>query len=428
MIYVFLLLAWWCFCIALLVCWKFDLLSKTWAEQYLLQTAVLIESDDWGPGDCIHAKRLEKISAVFSKIKDVTNRPAVLSADIVLAVPNTKAIKRNGFTRYERTYLYTGFPEILGSLLAGTKNGTVVPQLHGLEHLHGDGVTQLGKAHDARVKPMFSDPNWWDWETLASPLQAHYVDGTALPTRNLSEKFKSDLVELATASFLKTFGFASTSTVAPCYLWDEECEAIWKDHHIETIQTAGYRCTSRNQTGKYIQNPSLIRPGDRNRFGQTYLVRNVMFEPVDGKNTVQSALHEAKIAQRQSLPVVISTHRYNYTRSLEEFTTSLDGLNQLLCNINEKLPEVRFLSSPELGDWYAGKENPITNPCSKITWPTLDHRTGIGKVKGYLFRLWYRHSKFRLLSKLTGLIVPGGLFILAAELQEKVRWQFQSQR
>lgn len=428
MVFLVVLLAWWCFCIALLVGWKFELFRKTWNEAYLLQTAVLIESDDWGPGDDIDAERLQQLLGVFSRIQDIFGRSAVLSADIVLAVPDPEAIKRNKFTGYERRYLNNAFPKILDSLLTGTQNGTIVPQLHGLEHLHGDGVTKLGKANDLRVKPMFSDPNWWDWETLESPLQAHYVDGTELPTKPLSQKIKEELISLATATFEKTFGFTSTSTVAPCYLWDDEVEAAWKNHSIEYIQTAGYRCTFRDQTGQYIQDPTTIRPGDRNHIGQIYLVRNVMFEPVDGKNTVDSAYREAIRAQRQSLPVVISTHRYNFTRSLKEFNSSLDGLNKLLSRIREQLPQVRFLSSPELGNWYAGKKDPIANPFSKKTWPTLNSRTGIGKVKGYLCRLWYRHRKIRLFSIVTGLIVPSGLFVLVCQVQEKIRWRFRSPR
>jgi len=74
----------------------------------------------------------------------------------------------------------------------------------------------------------------------------------------------------------------------------------------------------------------------------------VMYEPVDGKNTANTAFKEAIIACNQALPITISTHRYNYTHSQEEFNQSLSGLDQLLSLIRQNLPSVRFLASPNL--------------------------------------------------------------------------------
>jgi len=69
----------------------------------------------------------------------------------------------------------------------------------------------------------------------------------------------------------------------------------------------------------YHQDKPLIRVGDLSNSGQIYLVRNVMYEPVDGRNTPDTAYLEALSAYAQALPVSISTHRYNYTRSEQDF-------------------------------------------------------------------------------------------------------------
>lgn len=388
------------------------LLLSTWNEPYLYELAVLIESDDWGPGDDYHAQRLDGLVTVLDSHRDSQARPAVLTADIVLAVPDTTKIRAGGFTDYKRRTLNNGFEGILTTIQSGITRGVLVPQLHGIEHLYGAGLVKLGHTNDQRVAKVFESDSWSDWESLESPLQAHYVDGTQLPTSPLPEVVRGELIKDACEVFNRLFGMPSLSTVAPCYLWDDEIEQFWSEHGIRYIQTAGYRCSGRDAAGHYIQDLPMIRPGQRNRHGQIYLVRNAMYEPVDGRSE-DDCFREACQAHRQGLPVVISTHRYNFTRSEAEYRSSLAGLGRVLSRLEAYDPSIRYLSSPELGAWMANEAEPLVDPATGKVWPPLTRQKGLQKLSSYLCRLWYRHRKLRVLTIVSGLILPLGLVAIA---------------
>ncbi|MEZ0148383.1 MAG: hypothetical protein AB9Q19_03555 [Candidatus Reddybacter sp.] len=164
------IVVWWVLCSATHFVWKYSLFAKTWRELYLEEAVVVVESDDWGPGDEMHVMWLKGLLENFSSIKDSTGRSAVLTADVVLVVPDGKAIKETGYSQYQRKLLCDSFPEIFDQLKKGIKDGILVPQLHGLEHLNGYGVTNLGKSNDTRVNEIYTDVGLWDWETLDSPL------------------------------------------------------------------------------------------------------------------------------------------------------------------------------------------------------------------------------------------------------------------
>jgi len=395
----------WFFCIFMLWLWKSSLLKKTWQEPYFSDAPVLIESDDWGPGGDFHAARLNKLLSALTQHRDCVNRPAILTADIVLSVPDMQKINAENNGHYFRTKL-DSFPKIHQAMQAGIQQGTFVPQLHGLEHLNGNAFAQLCQNQDPRTAKAQTSENWWDWESLDSPLQGHYVDGGTLPTKPITKSEAETIVSTAARLFEQIFFYPSISTVAPCYLWNDDIEQEWKKQNIQIIQTAGYRCTGRNETGKYFQNPPIIRVGDKNKFGQIYLVRNVMYEPVDGKNTPESSYLEALAAFRQALPISISTHRYNFTRSEQEFEHSLTGLNELLGNISKKIPNIRFLSSPELGNAITSPKQVLTNHFNQSTWASINFLNKSEKLGPFLYRLYYRHPKLVLASYLTGLIIP----------------------
>lgn len=404
---ILIILGWWFLLLFALVTWKRKLFLSTWKEPYFLDTPVLIESDDWGPGGPHHAERLEKLLECLAKHKDSVGRTAVLTADCVLSVPDIRAINEASQPIYRRKMLDSCFPSIHSVMKEGMRMGTMVPQLHGLEHLNSTAFLKLCHAKDPRVKNACKDDDWWDWESLDSPLQAHYVDGSCLPTRPLPIEDLEILIKEAVDQFERIFGYPSISTVAPCYLWNDDVERIWAKNGIAYIQTAGYRCPARDQDGRYIQDKKQIRIGDKSTAGgQRYLVRNVMYEPADGKNTPETSLKEAIAARRQALPISVSTHRYNYSRDKEEFILALEGLDLLLSKLEEKFDNIRYISSPELGQSIEAPHSTIQNPFQNTQYPPLQYLKGSKKLFPFVQRLIHRHPKLLYISIGTGLIAP----------------------
>ncbi len=417
-IVLFTLIIYWSAILLILILWKKNLLLHTWQEPYFLDTPIVIESDDWGPGGRFHSKRLAFLLDTLSQHKDSTNRPAILTANIVLSVPDVEKISQT-ISDIPRRLLDQNFTDVYQAMLAGIESGTFVPQLHGLEHLNAAAFARLCRAADVRTAAARTDDNWWDWESLDSPLQGHYVDGSALPSRPIDARSAREIVGQAVTLFERIFKMPTITTVAPCYLWNDDIEECWHTHSIRAIQTAGYRCIGRDGGGKYIQDKSLIRTGDKNEFGQIYLVRNVMFEPVDGKNTPETAFNEALRAKKQALPITISTHRYNFTRSEQEFTDSLAGIDRLLTLLTESLPKIRFFSSAELAEFILNPHSPVMNHSRNESIKPPVRLENFAKISPFLYRLYYRHPKLAKLSVFSGLILPAWVICRIANWQSK---------
>lgn len=399
----------WLLILSVVLVWKYPLFKRTWQEVYFADTPVLIESDDWGPGAALHGQRLSQLLKCLETHKDAVNRAAILTADIVLSVPDIDKIIADPEGRYHRKLLNEVSPVVYQAMLLGIIKGVLVPQLHGLEHLNGQAFAKLCQLKDSRIAGALADPQHWEWESLASPLQGHYVDGSVLPTEALNQEQAQTIIALAVQRFTELFGYPSVSTVAPCYLWNSTIEQLWQKNGISVIQTAGYRCDGRDKQGSYHQDLSLIRAGDISESAQLYLVRNVMYEPVDGNNDAITAYQEAMLAYAQALPISISTHRYNYTRTEAEFDSSLQGLDQLLSNISSSIARLRYVASPELGEQIAKEHSAIENHFNGADYLPLKRLSGLNKLAPFLWRLYYRHPKLKLLAYVSGLILPAGL-------------------
>ena len=93
--------------------------------------------------------------------------------------------------------------------------------------------------------------------------------------------------------------------------------------------------------------------GQRNKLGQTYLVRNAFFEPYKGDaiDWTAECLNRVSIAFKCRKPAIISTHRLNFIGSLDMSyrDKNLEKFKALLISIKKNWPAVEFMSSDELG-------------------------------------------------------------------------------
>jgi hypothetical protein len=113
--------------------------------------------------------------------------------------------------------------------------------------------------------------------------------------------------------------------------------------------------------GKYKKHFHYI--GMKNKFNQTYLTRNAIFEPAifsNGNNIqpIENCMKSIQRSFRWGKPVTICTHRINYIGRIEEEnrTKNLQLLDTLLASIVKRWPEVEFMTSSELGDLISKKK------------------------------------------------------------------------
>lgn len=411
----------WLLTVALLILYGGRLFRKTWNEVYLGEPVLCIESDDWGAGAQGQAEALRSILDVCSSFRDVKGRKAVFTANVVLTAPDLARVRNGWNSDGASLSLRTDFWDVYEVMRWGMQRGVLCPQLHAKEHVYLPGLIEMAKRRDSVLineLPSQNEPP--TWETLPHPLQAHYVNGTTLPSAPLSLSEQSQMVCEAVELFKEYFGIGSLSTVAPCYLWDDRTEKAWHDAGIRFIQTAGYRCTSLDKDGRYVQDPAAIRFGERNPLGQVYLVRTAMYEPADRHDAERRCWTGVVRALRQGLPAVISTHAYNYVGSRAERERALVGLRQVLGKALQRYPRLRFMSTPELGEAIEGFRDGASEN-GRFKADALRRATGPAKLSAFLYRLWYRHLKLRIAFVATLLIVPGVVALLTCTALQALR-------
>ena len=91
--------------------------------------------------------------------------------------------------------------------------------------------------------------------------------------------------------------------------------------------------------------------GQTNRHSQKYITRNGFFGADSSKDWVDSCLADVALAFKYNKPAVISSHRVNFTGSLDNRNRDYGNkqLTNLLKKITSNWPQVEFLTSSELG-------------------------------------------------------------------------------
>lgn len=344
---------------------------------------VVVESDDWGairtPDkntlsalnrinpfvendlmtqlDALESNEdIEALYDVLQSVKDINNRPAILTTNTIVANPDFESIaasdyKKYGYERFTDTLnTYPGRDRVMQLITEGIENQLYRPQFHGREHLNvAQWMTELQAGNNELLEA-------FRLKTFGIPLSAKVSKRnnlmSAFDYETTNDKLKlAEIIRDGATLFNEIFGFKSKSFIATTYVWDNEIEKILKECDVKYIQGIPYQ---------YIPSPGddwykkkFHYTGQNNQYGQIYLVRNVSFEPYMQKNTdiVGDCLQRINMAFRWGKPAIIGSHRVNFIGSLDEGnrTCNLKLLKQLLSEIVKRWPDVEFMSSDELG-------------------------------------------------------------------------------
>lgn len=341
---------------------------------------VVIESDDWGsirmPSKKIYDQLMTKgfavdkcpfstndslaseddLSALFEvlqSVKDQNNRPAIITANAVVTNPDFEAIRASNYEKY----VYEPFTRTLEKYGSSHKNSLIMwqqgiqtgifhPQFHGREHLNVNRWLKDLQMKDEMAHLMFDQEHWSLSYLNTDKMKTHYMAGFVDYSEN-DKLFYNESIKEGIAFFKSFFGYHSDSFIAPCFLWGNTIERILNDNGVKYIQGIPLRRDA--ETGKRV----FQILGHKNQYNQTYLLRNISFEPTLNKNIdwIGESLKKVKIAFRWGKPVTINSHRMNYIGFIHEKnrTDNLLLLKTLLHNIIKLYPDVEFMSSDELG-------------------------------------------------------------------------------
>lgn len=342
---------------------------------------VVIESDDWGSirmpskevyisllkhglkvDECPYNKfdslasedDLTSLFEVLNSFRDINNRPAVITANSLVANPDFDKIKEENFKKYHSepfTRTLQKYPRHQKSFLLwkdGLDNKVFFPQFHGREHLNVNRWLNYLQKGSKETHLAFEYGLFGISTNITNENRKSFLAALEFDDLNELEEQKNMLSE-GLSHFANIFNYHSESFIAPNYIWHPAVESALNDNGVKYIQGAS------TQFMPEITRNKLIRHhlGQKNKWGQLYLTRNCKFEPSLNreKDWVSSCLKEIEIAFFWNKPAVISSHRLNYIGFIDESnrTMNLKHLENLLKSITQNWPEAEFLTSADLG-------------------------------------------------------------------------------
>ena len=342
---------------------------------------VVIESDDWGsirmPSNDTRSKLdlqglslgnkerqrytnydtlaskedFEVLFDTLKKFKDINNNYPKINAVSVVANPDFEKIKDNNFKEYyyepfTKTLDRYGLNDAFKMWQLGIKENLFVPQFHGREHLNVPVWLRDLQKGDKQTLEAFKEQCWGfaNENKLGIDYQAafdvEYKDDIA---------YQKLVIKEGLALFEELHGYKADFFVPPNGPFNNQLE--------KTAADGGIKYMSGSKIQKEPQGQGQLKTkfhwlGQTNSHGQKYITRNCFFEPSDhSKDWVESCLADITLAFKYKKPAVISTHRVNFTGSLDSLNRD-DGnkkLAALLKKITNNWPNVEFLTSSELG-------------------------------------------------------------------------------
>jgi hypothetical protein len=328
-------------------------------QQHLVNESLIKLTDPFSAFDCLEsADDYEALFEVLENHKDCFGKNPVLTANMVMANPDFEKIKDNQFQNYYfepfvKTYK-NYYPNYLtfGALEYGIKQKLMFPQFHAREHLNAmQWLIRLQNGDDRFLKAF--DLNCFSIDDLSagnvrSNLMASYDYQNDKELDFIKESINEGL-----NLFEQVFGFASKTTIAPCYVWNDNIESILNQAGVKCLQSSYVQ-----QKNSYGQHHRIWQKmGRSNQLNQKYFVRNVLFEPALNKkiNWVNNAIESIAIAFFWDKPAIVASHRINYVAGLSGVNRAynLEQLDELLNKVLKKWPDIEFINSEQLLDLYS---------------------------------------------------------------------------
>lgn len=328
---------------------------------------LIFESDDWGLDRRASSERLKafgkpgqradeeletvedlrRLFDVLDRYRDVSGRPAVLTANVVVASPDHDAIKRD---RYE---VYHEIPmnrreDLRAAWQEGVARGVVCAELHGRSHFSIAAWMADLRNDVAGARALSSEHRHGGLSLLESESQRYHTEymtwrtGVEPDERPLVAELKDSLDILE-----ELFGRRPTSTIAPHYVFTSRIEEAWREAGLRYVQGAQYQVLP-GQASEYGRVTVSHTLGERSPGGLVYLKRSVRFEPRPERphQGITSALADIRSCFEQGVPAVVDTHRVNYTGRYRD--SALHELGELLDALRPLRP--LFLTTGELGE------------------------------------------------------------------------------
>lgn len=307
---------------------------------------LVIESDDWSPGNHEQVDALEKIKNILEKHVDDNGVHPVMSIGLVLSSAELESLCSSE-PALKRVYFDSEpFAPIMNALIKGEKAGFYEIHLHGLDHFWEHSLKSYIKKNLSQFQQEYFGQKLLRNECLPAYLQSRWAECDCLPCKTLDNSQIEQAVNNETAEFYRILNREAEVVVPPTFLWTKNVEKFWAKNGVKVIVTPGSRFVSRDENGNMVADIERIYNGMTTEFGQTYMVRNGYFEPGMG-HTASSALEYIKRSVYYGRPCLIESHRFNYINDDESYD-AYDELDKFYTKAGEEFYDLKFSSTSEL--------------------------------------------------------------------------------
>lgn len=344
---------------------------------------LIIESDDWGSirmpsiqtfnklqeygdhpekdgflsNDSLETEKdIVALYDVLTSICDKNGNHAVVTANFVMANPNFEKIdisaRKYAYEPFWETYRKYGISDAMLNLIKdGINNHIFIPQLHCREHLSVN--RWMNALHKGQSDALLAFENQMIgvFASFSDNNKFGYMDAFNTDQTNIDEL--SVILRDAVRLFNETFAYQSKTFVASCFVWAKEFEKVLFENGILGIQSAPWQNCAVGRNGHYKLKRKIHYTGQKNRYGQIYTVRNCGYEPAYYQNAdecVESCFAEICRSYDNKKPAIVNSHRFNYIGTInpKNAENNLIGLRKLLVRVQERYPDVEFVSSSNL--------------------------------------------------------------------------------
>jgi hypothetical protein len=345
---------------------------------------VVIESDDWGSVrmaskavykallgkgirvDNLCYNRYDSLASeadlaalfeVLASVRDQHGRPAVLTANTIVANPDFEKIKATDYAEYHCepfTATLQKYPQHSQSFQYwrdGMEAGLFAPQFHGREHLNVRRWMRALRQDIGDVRLAF-EYGMYDLSTSLVIGENSFMEAFNFEDEAELAEQKKVLAE-GLSLFEQLFGYRSSTFIAPCYVWSSQLNESLLDNGVRTFQGTWFQKEPlAGRVHRFQRRFHYL--GQKNRLGQRYLVRNAFFEPAEKPDVdwIDQVLTRAKIAFQWGKPLIIGSHRVNYIGCIDQANRdrNLSLLKKLLKALLQRWPDLEFMSSSQLSD------------------------------------------------------------------------------
>ncbi|MCK6604139.1 MAG: hypothetical protein L6Q59_04500 [Ignavibacteriaceae bacterium] len=322
----------------------------------LLNLGIRVDKCPYNRNDSLESEEdIQVLLDTLNKFKDRYGNHPIFNLNIVVANPDFEKMATQLFGEYYyepfiQTYgRFSGKVNSFDLIIQGIKHSLFSPHFHGREHLNVSyWLTKLKEGNNVFIEGFkrgvfgFGPGITGDKSFNIQAALNSYNPGEIVNHKNIL----NDGIRL----FTTIFGTTPDSYIANNYTWDSKLNETLSFGGIKVLKCMKYQVMP-----KYSSEKRFIRrrTGEKNQYGQIYLVRNVTFEPAqmhDSYDNVGVALKDIDIAFRMKKPAVIDTHRINYIGSINEKNrySGITQLNELIAKILKYWPDVEFMSISRL--------------------------------------------------------------------------------